>query len=529
MTVEKFLEDSAYGWEKAGMLPQLQEAYTDAENMDPKAWVKKWAPVIMDTPSLTSNFYESKLLNTVKPIEERLTQAFGSSDKDNPFKKSDKWINQLYWSEFSDVPREKFDKAIKAMGDYWEDYKTEREREAGKARRKREVEQEWPKDLKHSWYRNLLASDYEKQRYINEPETAIFGKEAPLLGDAPETRWGSFGDFATGVAGAVGDALPGPLGFVGPASRFGRDVAHYALDSKYAKTLPEIVKDVGVDAGITAATAFLPNFRRGRRIASNIGGSNVQKIVNIELDAEQVVKNVDELRGILGELQAAGAPYRDQVNAFRQYYRDMPESELKTALADYVNKVNPKLGELNQTLGKFKLEYSKGLNPSSRNVVRESEQIMQGTPKATYVDPKGKVHEIDGQENVLSYFPNIYSRIAQTTELSPTELMLKPALKAANKFMTGEVGGAALKLQKHVTGIGGASKPTTYDEDWYREKYARDFEAGFKPTEKDGDPKWEAYRQWYFDKYGEYPPEGTGKERWDFQFPEVEVKSKGEG
>lgn len=519
MTVEEFLENSAYGWESAGKLPQLQEAYADAEKMDPKTWVNKWAPVIMDTPELTADFYDSKLLNTTKSLDERLAQTFGSSDKENPFRKSDKWLNQLYHSEFSDIPREQFDQAINARANYWDDFKKEREREAGKTRRKKEVEKDWP------WYGQFLASDYEKQRYINEPETAIFGKEAPLFGDAPETRWGSFGDLAAGVAGAAGDVLPGAWGFAGPAIRFGRDVAHTALDSKYAKTWPEIMKDAGTDVGVTAATAFLPNFRRGRRMASNIGGTNLQNIVNIELDAEQVVKNVDELRGILGELQASGAPYREQVNAFRQYYRDMPDSELKTALTDFANKVNPQLGELDYTLGKFKMEYSKGLTPSSRNVVREAEQIMRGTPKTTYVDPKtGKVREIEGQENVLSYFPDIYGRIAQTTELSPTEMMLKPALKAANKFMTGEVGGAALKLQKHVTGFPGFTKPTTYDEDWYRENYARDFEAGFKPTAKAGDPKWEAYRQWHYNKYGEYPPEDTGKETWEFQFPEVNIR-----
>jgi hypothetical protein len=33
-------------------------------------------------------------------------------------------------------------------------------------------------------------------------------------------------------------------------------------------------------------------------------------------------------------------------------------------------------------------------------------------------------------------------------------------------------------------------------KDWYKVNYARDWMMGFKPNEKEGDPLWEAYKEW---------------------------------
>jgi hypothetical protein len=63
------------------------------------------------------------------------------------------------------------------------------------------------------------------------------------------------------------------------------------------------------------------------------------------------------------------------------------------------------------------------------------------------------------------------------------------------------------------TGTGRGTKPN-YDEEkqkeWFKQNYTRDWLLGFKPYPKEqqmNSPKWQAYKEWYFDKYGEMPKE----------------------
>ncbi len=522
MTVEEFLENSAYGWESAGKLPQLQEAYADAEKMDPQAWVTKWAPVIMDTPELTSDFYESKLLNTVKPIEERLTQAFGSSDKDNPFKKSDKWINQLYWSEFSDVPRETFDKALKTQADYWDYYKKERELRADKAKREKEVKEDWTPLTKNpdvsvltGLSRWLLGSDYEKQRYINEPEKAILGEQAETTADNYFNKGDAISDLAFGAAGAAGDMIPLGSIVAGPAVRAARDIYHKSSifddASPYQKSWGDIAMDAGADALVNAGVDLLPNFRQYLRMF-NFGSrmpavkkisdamqleDDVKAILNP--DATALATRIKESSGFFpvtveGGKQVGTRPPMPKNTEIKKIVEGMPESPMKQELLPLVaDPQSIKTDVIYATIHRWQTNAGRFYETPAQkaDVLKEVDDPSTRTlfPEFSSKDP-------------------LFSRIYLADPLSVTEKATKGALRGVENFLKSEPGSRFLKGSDTAHGRGKA--PEASEQDWYLRNFARDWDMGFKPGKgdrKEGSPKWEAYKQWHLNKYGELPEE----------------------
>lgn len=632
MTVEEFLENSAYGWEAAGKLPELQQAYADADTMDAYAWVSKWAPVIMDTPELTADFYDSKLLETTKSLPERLVKTFGTSDRENPFKKSDKWINQLYHSEFSDVPREKFDKTVSDMAKYWEDEKKARSYEAGKKRREKEVKEEWT--LSRSPARALLASEYEKQRYINEPEAAIFGKEA---GTGPIwTKPEATSDLIFGISGAVADAIPGYGTILGPAVRGLRDVRHKTWgDSPYQGTWGDIAGSFVGDVATSAFIEGLPNLRQFTRLGKNVSKGPVRETMALEDEVRNITKGKEDIMGILSDAEKTGA---ERQVALREYYANsMPESALKTELGELMGKQAIDMQAVYNTVRKADFRARSMLNPEYRKVLSGASEARMAAPTTTYAPvideldnwvangvsidqigraaqqylPDGPAKEsilnavesgnmrnvqiaIRGNKDASSIVSDLNGlletpnnmaavrayvntlpdgeikytllqsletpnatqgsvrkaladvampksteldaftrRYIGLPELTKTQKAAKGAVRMSEQLLGSNVGNTLLKeaATANFTPLPGLGKrPRTSVEtdpqstiDWYKANYARDFEMGFKPSMKEGDPKWEAYSQWYFEKYGKMPEGSEGGNTW-INIEDVEVK-----
>lgn len=530
MTVEEFLENSAYGWKVAGKLPQLQQAYADAEKMEPSAWVNKWAPVIMDTPELTADFYESKLLNSTKPLDERLAQSFGSSDKENPFRKSDKWINQLYHSEFSDVPREQFDQAIKLRADYWDEFKKQREADAARFKREKEVKEDWTPFTKNpdvstmkGLGRWLLGSDYEKQRYINEPEAAILGEQAHTTKENILNKGEAISDLTFGAAGAVGDFVPYAGIFLGPAARGARDVYHKVYGSPYQKEWGEIGMDIGSDVALNAFTDILPNFRQYTRTL-NFGKrlpalSKIDEAISLERDVKNILDpKADELYTRISQSQGFMPVYIDGVPTgtrppmptgieIKKTVEALPDSPMKQELMQYV--ADPQAIDV--------------------DVVKEKIRHWRAKANTLYREDLPEIRANVADPTSVQVWPGTRDeftrRILLQEPLTTGERVAKKALEGTETFLKSTPGSAAIKETATAKGRGSkTSVDPQMDIDRWKNSLTRFFLAGFKPVEKEGDPKWEAYRQWHYEKYGVYPPEGTGEESWEF--PEVEVKSK---
>lgn len=257
------------------------------------------------------------------------------------------------WLNKEDL-KEWFDKT----NEYKEFYKAEAEKEANKNLRKKEVQNEW-------FWRNLIASDYEKQRYIDDPNSALLGDQAPSLGDAPETRWGSMGDLGAGVLGAAGDALPGIYGMAGPAIRAARDVTHKVTDSPYQKDWATIGKDIAVDAGINSGAWLLANARRTAKGASEMANNRVQDLLNVTEEGDKIRKGLHTFKN--AALNGA-SDYK-----LSEIARSLPNSQFKD---DLLKITETSLGKpINRkALNEMLAQYSVETMPVSESFVRAVRQ-----------------------------------------------------------------------------------------------------------------------------------------------------------
>lgn len=175
-----------------------------------------------------------------------------------------------------------------------------KEYQAGRERRAKEIKEA---GLLSLW---TLASDYSKQRYIDDPDASIFGKEGdfnPLSTQGQD----ELRDVILGGFGAVGDVLPGVGGIlIGPGFRAGRDVANYG--GRYGKDVGTIINDVGTDALFNAGTQLLPTTvlrttgKLGKGGAKTAGG----KIADAAFDASKILDMAAEDKAIRESLKNAG-------------------------------------------------------------------------------------------------------------------------------------------------------------------------------------------------------------------------------
>lgn len=257
---------------------------------------------------------------------------------------------QYPWLNKEDL-KEWFDKT----NEYKEFYKAEAEKEANKNLRKKEVQNDW-------LLRSIIASDYEKQRYIDDPNSALFGEQAPSLGDAPETRWGSMGDLGAGVLGGAGDALPGVYGMAGPAIRFVRDATHKFTDSPYQKDWTTIAKDVAVDAGINGGAWLLANARKTARGAAEMANTRVQDLLNVTEEGNNIRKGLQ----IFKDNYKGASDYK-----LSEIVRSLPNSQFKT---DLLNITETSLGKpinrkkLEEMLTQYSVETQSVIETTARAI-----------------------------------------------------------------------------------------------------------------------------------------------------------------
>lgn len=622
----EFIGDNLYVSTPAAIMSEMGK---DIHELDVPIFISKWG----DTLEEYSEGW-SDIVGKTKPIPEQMREAFGTSDKKNPFKRPDNYVNEIFEKKFKDIiSREQFDQMLGNMSKYWEDAKKAREYEAGKKRREKEVKEEWT--LSRSPARALLASEYEKQRYINEPEAAIFGKEA---GTGPIwTKPEATSDLIFGISGAVADAIPGYGTILGPATRTLRDVRHKTWgDSPYQGTCGDIVGSFVGDVATSAFIEGLRNLRQFTRLGKNVSKGPIRETMALEDEVRNIAKGKEDIMGILSDAEKTGS---ERQAALREYYANsMPESSLKAELGELMGQQALDMQAVYNMARKADFRARSMLRPEYRKVLSGASEARVAAPTTTYApvideldnwiangvpidqighaaqqylpdgpakesilnavktgnmrnvqiavrgnkdassivsDLNGLLQTPDNMAAVRAYVntlpegeikytllqsietPNATQgsvrkaladvampksteldaftrRYIGLPELTQKQKAAKGAVRMTEYLLGSNLGNALLKevATANITplpGLGKRPKTTVetdpqYTVDWYKTNYARDFDAGFIPLAKEGDPKWEAYRQWHYEKYGEYPPEGTVEETW--KFPEVEVKSK---
>lgn len=459
--IEKILQESTYKFTPE----QYRVAVEDAKSMDTRSWIEKYQPEFEKDKQLAVAWKAAGLDKYSKDKWERYRESFGSSDAKNPFDRSENWLRATWQNDFSDIPYEQYRKDIETSKQYWEDEKRAREYEAGKKLREKEVKN-WP------LWKNIVASDYAKQRYINEPEKSVFSDEGEWYNKGEDVS-----DLIYGGAGAVADVIPGYGAFLGPAVRAGRDVQHKVTDSPYQKEWSNIGQDVLADAAVNAGVEFMPTalLNRGRRFGKNIGKSDeVLSDFGAEMNFAQRQKANDAAFEYLNknlDMFADARVAQIRVNA-------MPESDIKNDMLKLVNSD----------------KYSK----------REVERYMDAYQKAnengidayTYVKSNSNVRPNKNMktehlgENTVDFFKSKERLLG----LPENKLRTSVAKLSTNYAPAGQT-----VVKEIDTAKGRGSQPevdTKLVKDWYKQNYERDWKMGFKPNEKEGDLLWEAYKEW---------------------------------
>lgn len=445
-----------YKWLR-DMAPTL-EGYTDfTDNF------KNIEDFIGDRNTRLMNFYKDQ--NGNKPTEARM-QSFLDKNSDISAKDVNDW----------------FDKT-----NYWKDYETKvREQEAGKIRRQREVEGRLiGADRKKNWdfLQNLLASDYAKQRYINEPETALIGAEAPAIGEAPRTRTAAALDVGAGALGAAADFVP-PIWWAGPAIRTGRDIAYYGSGSPYAKDLKEIGASAGMDFGINRAARMLPNARKEARIAKRSLSEEAARTAQAETMMGNISKDLEKINGqvLIGTDDAALSNIIESMS-------ESPMKEDLMALVRQSNLARPiNRDAVSKVIANYQAQSSKPVQDYAR-MLKRGEATVSPNSAGFYKDAKAlnqistsKAYEELGRLDKLSY---LYSKLA-------------------NQVNTGALGQVGIQQGANITGRGvGSVKYDNYEEferqkEMMKQLHAKDwltFGSAFAPAKRDGDPAWEAYKE----------------------------------
>ena len=276
------MEESIEKWLKSddGLYEKYYEDYVQAPDKA-KWWISKRG-TFRDYPG----YKQVNQKVSVAPLKNRLVKSLDDED----------W-NKASKAYKRDVAKE-LGTTVEKLDDAWnehlEDVKKSNEIQA----RKDEVDK-WP------WYKKMVASEYAKQRYINEPEKSIFSDKGEWYNKGEDVS-----DLLYGGAGAVADFIPGVGGtVVGPAVRGLRDVQHKVTDSNYQKDWSQIAGDVGNDLLFNAGTDLAPTMllRKGERYAGNAEkgwknglGDELKKAddyLQAKHETENIKKSTEQLGG----------------------------------------------------------------------------------------------------------------------------------------------------------------------------------------------------------------------------------------
>ena len=455
----------------------LKKAASDLDKLSNDAWVKKY---FNDFSSNKATALDFRNLINYKPLPERLRASFG----DVGFNPNDVWKKAIYQTEYSDVPLEEFESTLANMKKYY-DYETKLQEET-KALNERK------KEVKDWGLRDIIASDYEKQRYLEDPKSSLFGKQAPGIGKAPETRWGSIGDLGSGVVAGTADLVTAPLPLVnvlaGPTIRLGRDVAHKVSGSPYQKDLKDIGSNYLSDIMLNGGASVLANARRASRIAGGLLPGSTNNQFQALVDAKESAKALKTL------------PPTSNTWDFVNAVDNLEESSLKQ---DLLKTISPN-GKVDvAAANSVRKNYNVALDKQYFNDLRTHTPGYYETAQATNVEDKLRNAILKDAGNTT-----IGQRLGRAgTPKTRIERISLGGLNLLDKLNKGTLGTRFVEGAANFTGRG--SNPYVIDteeriEDFNRKKEAMKaqfgeswlkFGSAFAPAKKEGDPAWEAYKE----------------------------------
>lgn len=450
--------------------PALAESFS--QSSDPEKWLKE---ADLEGYSEFTDNYES-LDDFIGDRDKILAKLYQNLDGKMPSGAR----MQSFREKHPDISEEDIVDWFNKTNEYKKQYEQEREEEAGRIRRSREINEEW------SLPKKIVSSGYEQERYIRDPKSATFGREASGI---TGSSIGSKADLVAGALAAAGDFVPSVYGTViGPTIRLGRDVAHVVSDSPYQKSAEQILGDAAFDYGSNLAALGLANTRKAYRIAQNIASPEVKQALNFYETTENINKGIRELGPIPGGRA-------EDIIPTRRVIVNMPESPMKNELLDAT-----------KNWADGQVDWDRVLD------------IQKRYAREAYLEKKGLLNNLSENNLSMSYIGKDFGQKVKPMDEFARAALLNPklsksqklgvlALGALDKVNTGTPGQIIFQQVPTVTGkrYGDVEdKYKRYDfntaKAWYKKEYKRDFDLGFVPREGDDPAKIAAYEEYLKEK-----------------------------
>lgn len=478
--IEEFVLETRGLWSD----PKLYaEATRDLSKLSDNQWVKKYGNFIRNDQKLALGWEQSKIEKNAKPLPERLRKSFG----DDKFQPSESRKNAVYRNEYSDIPRDEFERQLSNMKILYDDEVRARQYEADRMKRAKEV-----KEL--GWFKDLIASDYSKARYIDDPSTSILGGRDFNPYDSESQK--ELRDVALGATAGALDFMPsiGANGYLGiwggPVIRGVRDVLH--TDEKY-KPQGNIASSIFTDAAGNAATDILPTAilrklekggRNAGRVGKWIGDAYYTKNLNNEIalnnEARQLGREAVER---LEKTESTGSAFGGK--QLENDLRRIPESEYKTLVEQEIKNGSTPLAALRRVEHKYQMYESAPVRELNENLADRG--LLRKSETATELQKKDILRP----------------------ELTPGQEWAELAFRKLGPVGPGVVKAVEPGKKRDVDNQAAM-------KEWYKSNYARDWDNGYIPNYKPGDPLWEAFK--------EYDPEKAREVEAKFNVNEVYKK-----
>ena len=376
---------------------------------------------------------------------------------------------------------------FKKTNDYKLDEIRDRQYEADRMKRAKEV-----KEL--PFWKNLIASDYSKARYIDDPSTSILGGREFNPYDSESQK--ELRDVALGATAAALDFMPS-IGanayggiWAGPAIRGVRDVLH--TDEKY-KPQGNIASSIFTDAAGNAATDILPTailrkLEKGGKNAGRVGNwvgdayytKNLNNEIAINNEARQLGREAVER---LEKTESTGSAFGGK--QLENDIRRLPESEYKTLVEQEIKDGSTPLAALRKVEYKYQRNESAPVRELNEKLADRG--LLRKSETATELQKKDILRP----------------------ELTPGQEWAELAFRKLGPVGPGVVKAVEPGKKRDVDNLESM-------KEWYKANYARDWDNGFIPNYKPGSPLWEAFK--------EYNPEKAKEVEDQFDVNEVYKK-----
>lgn len=446
--IQKFLEEAELGLDAKTYNVMVK----DATSLDTRGFIDKYLPLIQKDKGLALAAKSLGLDKYSKDKWTRYSESFGSSDKENPFKKDAAWLKATWQTEFPDIDYETFIRDVNSMAKHWEDEVKSRHEKAGKKRRTKEVENEWP------WYKKMLANEYSQARYIDDPNSTPFGKEGSF------DPWNNKLELANiGLQGAslVGDAIPGGWGYLaGPGVRAVNDFVQEAGD--YGKGAGDIVRDRLFDL----STSFLgdagPNTILRTVGRSEKLGKGLARGIEETADYAALMKEVKETNSLMEAWKKEPSFARRQ-----KIIEKMPDNYLKTTLK---NLDSP--GYTLEQLQKMDIPQLKLIPQEEAAVKAQLDEIIDEGAEGGKFSKEYEWNKKIGDTPE----PGTFGKKLAAVSISP----VAQGAKAVVSRDLAKAGGKQVYDKKPE------SENDRKVKDWYKKQYSRMWDANFRPKEDSG-------------------------------------------